>query len=134
MASESENNQDAEDDRIEVVEAQIVENKIVLEFSNYARVEVVRQKRKSKKRYYFEFWGRNFTWTRATDRNGKDVADHRWHSFQLHDKSRKRIIACIKPETSDDVIKKEAESGGWVPPSTMQLLDESVYDQSALAE
>ncbi|KAF2185339.1 hypothetical protein K469DRAFT_166355 [Zopfia rhizophila CBS 207.26] len=127
-ASESDNNWDPEDETVDVAGDQVAENKKILEFSNYAHVEVTRRGYRSKKRHMIEYWDDSFTWKRKMDKRGKDVADCRWHSFQLHRREQKEPIAYIEPEVNDGITKKEAESGGWVPPCAMRILDEKSFN------
>jgi hypothetical protein len=93
-----------------------------LEFSNYAQVEVRRRGAKSSKRYDFEYWGQTYTWKRVIEKDGLGKAV----SYHLQ-KSDGHAVAHIVPEMrSPSQVKDEEAAGGWVPPCSMWISDESV--------
>ncbi|CAG8954808.1 hypothetical protein HYFRA_00004733 [Hymenoscyphus fraxineus] len=99
-------------------------NTTKLEFSNYAQIEVKRRGSKNNKRYEFHYWGFKYTWKRVAEKysGGKSVAYH------LH-KGEGPAIAHIVPELrSPAQIQRENASGGWVPPCSMWISDESVVE------
>lgn len=100
-------------------------NTTKLEFSNYAQVEVKRRGAKSSKRYEFEYWGYNYTWKRVvkTDGAGKEV------SFHLYKGDSGPAVARIVPDLRDPAqVKEAARNGGWVPPCSMWIHDQSVLE------
>lgn len=100
-------------------------NTTKLEFSNYAQVEVKRRGTKSSKRYEFEYWGHHYTWKRVVkiDGTGKEV------SFHLYKGDLGPAVARIVPDLRDAAqVKIEARNGGWVPPCSMWIHDQSVLE------
>jgi hypothetical protein len=98
-------------------------NTTKLEFSNYAQVEVKRRGAKSTKRYEFEYWGHDYTWKRVVkkDGEGKEV------SFHLYKGDAGPAVARIVPDLRDLAqIREEDRNGGWVPPCSMWIHDQSV--------
>jgi hypothetical protein len=101
---------------------QVPTNTLKLEFSNYAQVEVRRRGAKSSKRYDFEYWGHTYTWKRVIEKDGLGKAV----SYHLQ-KSDGHAVAHIVPEMrSPSQVKDEEAAGGWVPPCSMWISDESV--------
>lgn len=103
---------------------QIPTNTTKLEFSNYAQVEVKRRGGKSSKRYEFEYWGHHYVWKRVTkDGSGKEV------SYHLYRDEGSSAVAHIVPELrSPSQIRAEERNGGWVPPCSLRISDESVVE------
>lgn len=99
-------------------------NTTKLEFSNYAQVEVKRRGSKSTKRWEFEYWGSNYVWNRVIkkDGTGKEI------SFQLC-RGDSQPIARIVPDLRDKKqIREEVRNGGWGPPCSMWIHDQSVVE------
>ncbi|KAI1386296.1 uncharacterized protein F4822DRAFT_311518 [Hypoxylon trugodes] len=96
-------------------------NTIKLEFSNYARVDVERRGKKTK-RYDFEWWGHKYSWKRVLDKLTNSVSYH-----LLRDGQTNAPVAHIVPETRSPIqINIDEEAGGWVPPCHMWISDESL--------
>lgn len=101
-------------------------NTLLLEFSNYAHVDLRRRGAKSSKRYEFEYWSTKYQWRRDTRKDG----DFTEVSYHLVDTGHSRPVAHIVPEvlTPMDVVEEEGK-GGWVPPCSFWISDESVYER-----
>ncbi|RDL39982.1 Uncharacterized protein BP5553_04322 [Venustampulla echinocandica] len=100
-------------------------NSIKLEFSNYAQVEVTRRGKKSSKRYDFEYWGQSYSWRRVAEMyaEGKSVSYHLHHGEGP-------AIAHIVPELrSPSQMRADQASGGWVPPCSMWISDETIVEE-----
>ena len=105
-------------------------NTIKLEFSNYARVDVVRRGsnggkgRKSSKRYEFSWWGHKYCWKRHQDKALATISFH-----LIRDSDNSLPVAHIVPETrTPSQVNAEEIAGGWVPPCHMWINDESILD------
>ncbi|KAE8148400.1 hypothetical protein BDV25DRAFT_158368 [Aspergillus avenaceus] len=98
---------------------------IMMEFGNYARVEIRRRGAGISKRYEFEYWKTRYQWRREHRQDG----DLREMSFHMVDMKTSKKIAHIVPEilTPMEAVEEEAK-GGWVPPSSMWISDSSVYE------
>ena len=93
-----------------------------LEFSNYAQVDVARHGSSSSKRYEFEYWGTTYNWRRHVKKDG----DNRQASYHLIN-STGLAVAHIVPETlSTREAAIEQSKGGWIPPSTLWISDQSI--------
>ncbi|KAF4629946.1 hypothetical protein G7Y89_g8197 [Cudoniella acicularis] len=100
-------------------------NTTKLEFSNYAQVEIKRRGKKSTKRYEFEYWGHSYIWKRIAEK----YAGAKTVSYHLHKGEGGPSIAHIVPELrSPHQIRAEDAAGGWVPPCSMWISDESVLE------
>lgn len=105
---------------------QVPTNTVKLEFSNYAVVEVKRRGAKSSKRYEFEYWGHTYTWKRVIEQDGEGKAV----SYHLH-KDDGNVVAHIVPEMrSPFQVRADAIAGGWVPPCSMWVSDQSILEAS----
>ncbi|KAL2866860.1 uncharacterized protein BJX67DRAFT_118319 [Aspergillus lucknowensis] len=95
---------------------------IMLEFSNYAHVELKRRGAGMTKRYEYEYWGTKYQWRRESRREG----DLREVSYHLVNTRTSKRVAHIVPEilTPMEVIEEECK-GGWIPPSSMWISDAS---------
>ncbi|OTB19864.1 hypothetical protein K445DRAFT_52946 [Daldinia sp. EC12] len=99
-------------------------NTIKLEFSNYARVDVVRRGKKNAKKYEFEWWGHNYSWKRVVDKLTDSVSYH-----LLRDGHNGKPVAHIVPETrSPTQVAADEHAGGWIPPCHMWISDESLVE------
>ncbi|EAW13370.1 uncharacterized protein ACLA_054170 [Aspergillus clavatus NRRL 1] len=97
----------------------------LLEFSNYAHVEVRRRGAGLPKRYDFEYWSTKYQWKKECRKEG----DLREVSYHLINTKTSKVIAHIVPEILTPMEAVEEESkGGWVPPSSMWISDSSVYE------
>ena len=106
-------------------------NTTLLQFSNYAHLEVKRRGGKSSKRYNFGYWGTKYTWKRiaVTSGNFKEI------SYHLYDTKTSLSLAHIVPvPQSRSEQREEIAKGGWVPSCSM-ILEESIAEGSSdLAE
>ncbi|KAL1847580.1 hypothetical protein Plec18167_009448 [Paecilomyces lecythidis] len=102
------------------------ENVMLLEFSNYAHVEVKRRGTGSSKRYEFEYWSTRYQWRREHRKDGefKEI------SYHLVDMTSAKSVAHIVPEPLTPMESIEEKSkGGWIPPSSLWISDSSVYEK-----
>lgn len=99
-------------------------NSISLEFSNYANVEVHRRTDNARNVYEFTYWGKTYVWK---PKIRKDPSGDERLFFRLSLKKSKQTLAYIEPKAlSPDEAMEESRSGGWVPPCTMQIVDQSI--------
>ncbi|KAL2215747.1 hypothetical protein M432DRAFT_634233 [Thermoascus aurantiacus ATCC 26904] len=99
---------------------------ILLEFTNYAHVEVKRQGTGASKRYEFEYFSTRYQWRRERRKDGESKKV----SYHLINMSTSRAVAHIVPETLTPLEAVEEQSkGGWIPPSSMWISDPSVYEK-----
>jgi len=97
-------------------------NTTMLEFSNYAHVELKRRGSKGSKRYEFEYWGKSYAWKRKVTMYGHEESC----SYFLINTATNNIIAHIRPDNlSPSEVAEEQAKGGFVPPSTMWLCDDT---------
>ncbi|KAK4864253.1 hypothetical protein LT330_010046 [Penicillium expansum] len=97
---------------------------ILLEFSNYAHVELRRKGPGSTKKYEFEYWSTKYQWRREVRKEG----DLHEVSYFLVDTRTSKTIAHLVPDTLAPLEVVEEESkGGWVPPSSLWISDPEVY-------
>ena len=99
-------------------------NPTLLEFSNYAHIDLKRRGAKSSKRYEFEYWGTSYVWRRIVKKNGIS----REISYHLYDAESALPIAHIVPNpmTPSEAAEEEAK-GGWVPPSSMWISEPRIF-------
>ncbi|KAK5127826.1 hypothetical protein LTR85_004942 [Meristemomyces frigidus] len=106
-----------------VPQQQLSNDTIKLEFSNYAQVDVKRTGVKGSKRYEFEYWGKTYCWRRIVrkDRTVKEIAYH------LTKAGSDQVLAYIEPVSLTPAqVQEEQNKGGWIPPCSMWLADESL--------
>lgn len=98
---------------------------MLLEFSNYAHVEVKRRGAGISKRYEYEYWSTKYQWRRECRKEG----DLREVSYHLVNLQTSKTIAHIVPAilTPSEAVEEESK-GGWIPPSSMWISDSSVYE------
>ncbi|KAL4787567.1 hypothetical protein BJX76DRAFT_318385 [Aspergillus varians] len=96
----------------------------MLEFSNYAHVELKRRTVGMTKRYEYEYWATKYQWRRESRREG----DLREVSYHLVNMRTSEKVAHIVPEilTPMEAIEEESK-GGWIPPCSMWFSDTSAY-------
>ncbi|KAH7143832.1 hypothetical protein EDB81DRAFT_508427 [Dactylonectria macrodidyma] len=98
-------------------------NRIKLEFSNYARLDVARRGGRANKRYEFEWWGHKYAWKRVIDKNLNVV------SYHLVRDNHGAPIAHIVPEMrSPNQVLDDEIAGAWVTPCYMWISDNMVID------
>ncbi|KAL4915204.1 hypothetical protein BDW62DRAFT_131817 [Aspergillus aurantiobrunneus] len=97
---------------------------ILLEFSNYAHVELKRRGAGMTKRYEYDYWATKYQWRRESRREG-DLREVSYHLVNLRTTKK---VAHIVPEilTPMEAIEEERK-GGWIPPSSMWISDASAY-------
>ena len=83
-------------------------NIIMLEFSNYAHLEVRRRGAKSSRRYEFQYWGTKYAWKRVAMRSG----GFREISYHLVDLSSSNSVAHIVPVPLSDAEARAEEAKG----------------------
>jgi hypothetical protein len=97
---------------------------ILLEFSNYAHVELRRKGAGTAKRYEFEYWSTKYQWRREVRREG----DLQEVSYFLVESRTSKTVAHLVPDTLAPLEVLEEESkGGWVPPCSLWISDPGVY-------
>lgn len=96
---------------------------VLLEFSNYAHVEL-RRKGGSNKKYEFEYWATKYQWRREIRNEG----DLQAVSYFLVDAQSGKTVAHMMPDilAPPEAIEEE-KKGGWVPPSSLWISDPEVY-------
>ncbi|KAJ5622136.1 hypothetical protein N7528_005368 [Penicillium herquei] len=103
-----------------------LENTILMEFSNYAHVELKRRGPGATKRYEYEYWSTKYQWRRDYHKEG----DLREVSYYLVDTRTSKTIAHMVPEILTPLEAVEEESkGGWVPPCSLWISDTTVYER-----
>lgn len=101
-------------------------NTMLLEFCNYAHVELLRTGIASSKRYEFEYWSTKYQWRREFRREG-DICEVSYHLVNL---KLSRVVAYIIPEILTPLeLLEEEEKGGWIPKCSMWISDSSVYER-----
>ncbi|KAK4499115.1 hypothetical protein PRZ48_009627 [Zasmidium cellare] len=98
-------------------------NSVKLEFSNYAQVDLKRTGNKGSKRYDFEYWGAHYSWKRVVRKESqtKDV------SYHLVKTGHEKVLAYVMPSPlTPSQAEEEQNKGGWVPPCSMWIADESI--------
>lgn len=99
---------------------------ILLEFSNYAHVELRRRGPGTAKRYEYEYWSTKYQWRRESRKEG----DLREVSYYLVDTRTSKTIAHMVPAILTPVeAVEEGSKGGWVPPCSLWINDPSVYER-----
>lgn len=100
-------------------------NVMSLEFSNYARLDIKRQGFGDEKRYDFQYWGIKYSWQKMQSRNaGQETV-----SYNLIRQKDNKCVAHIKPVPMTKAQRQEEiEQGGWIPPCSMQILDQHIID------
>jgi hypothetical protein len=99
---------------------------ILLEFSNYAHVELKRRGGPGARRYEYEYWSTRYQWRCECRREG----DLREVSYSLVDMRSSRTVAHMVPDILTPLEAVEEESkGGWVPPSSLWISDPAVYER-----
>lgn len=105
------------------VEATIPTNTLRLEFSNYAQVELQRERRGERTMYDFEYWGEQFSWRR----NVIEDEDESIFSLDLVNLATGACIAHIIPDKiSRSQARQEAHQGCWVPPCSMRITEKKI--------
>jgi len=106
-------------------------NKIKLEFSNYAQVEIKRHGPTSQKRYDFFYWGCKYSWRRVVKPYGDD-SDVTYHLLKQGSKLPSAHIVPT-PQTNWEMDEEERK-GGWVPPSSFWIKDPELSSHPDIAE
>ena len=104
-------------------------NTTMLDFSNYAHVELKRRGTKSSKRYEFSYWGTTYSWRRSARKCGSSTDI----SYRLYSPTSSDPLAQIVPEPiSPYEAEEEERKGGWIPRSSMWISDSKLI--SALTD
>lgn len=111
-------------------------NSCVLEFSNYAHVNIARKGQKQGKKYDFEYWGKSYSWKRAIKHEG--LPDEQV-SFTLLNTATAKTVATITPDAlTPEMAAEQYANGSFVPPCTMKLIpstaDPIAADRGDIAE
>ena len=104
---------------------------ILLEFSNYAHLEIKRRGSRTCKRYEIEYWGTKYAWKRAVVRSShsEEVSYH-----LVNTKTSDPLAHIVQVPLNESEQRDETAKGGWVPPCNM-FLEHSMLDKSTdLAE
>lgn len=102
-------------------------NTTLLEFSNYAHVELKRRGTKSSKRYEFNYWGQSYTWRRTVTKCGS----HKETSYHLFSSASSVPVAHIVPDQLSAYEKEDEEKkGGWIPPSSIWISDPRILSST----
>ncbi|KAE8350182.1 hypothetical protein BDV28DRAFT_139630 [Aspergillus coremiiformis] len=99
---------------------------VMLEFSNYAHVEIKRRGAGLSKRYEFEYWCTKYQWKRECRKDG-DLEEIAFHLIDL--RRSKTIAHLISKILTPMEAAEEQAKGGWVVPSSMWISEESVYEK-----
>jgi hypothetical protein len=83
---------------------------IMLEFSNYAHVELKRRGAGMTKRYEYEYWGTKYQWKRESRRDG-DLREVSYHLINMRTSKR---VAHIMPEILTP-LEAIGEAGSLLP-------------------
>lgn len=101
-------------------------NTTKIEFANYAHVDLKRRGAQSSKCYEFDYWGTSYAWKRTASKNGKSK-DISYHCYNTENG---RPVAHIVPVPMTPAEVREEEcKGGWVPPCSMWISDETVLSR-----
>jgi hypothetical protein len=115
-----------EEHRPKALTQRVTTEKIRLEFSNYARVDVTRLPDKD---YEFDWWGSHYTWRRSVNQDLAGAVS--FHLVRDQGRGITATVAHIVPENrSPNQISGEEEAGGWVPPCHLWISDESVLESA----
>lgn len=110
---------------------QMSTNTTLLEFSNYAHLEIKRRGPRTSEKYEFEYWGTKYAWKRIAIGSGK----RKEISYHLYDTKSEASLAHIVPiQQASSELEEESARGGWVPPSAMKLEEAVVGGSTDLAE
>jgi len=106
-------------------EATIPTNIIRMEFSNYAQIELHPVRKSKQKQYDFEYWGEPYAWKRQFHLEGQES----FFSLHLHHLATGKRFAQIMPdELTQEGALIEALQGGWVPPSSLRIIERNISD------
>jgi len=98
-------------------------NVIMLEFSNYAHVDV----KSGGKKHEFEYWGTNYAWKRISEKDGQSKSV----SFHLVRGDGGPVIARIVPELrSPAQVMADEKAGAFVTPCSMWICDQNMLGTS----
>ncbi|KAL6883071.1 hypothetical protein HDV57DRAFT_471816 [Trichoderma longibrachiatum] len=95
-------------------------NTLKLEFSNYARVDIVRR---PGKQYDFQWWGHGYAWRRVMDKALGKAAFH-----LLRDRETEPVAIIVPEGRSPNQVEADQMAGNWIPPCYMWICDKSVID------
>jgi hypothetical protein len=103
-------------------------NVIKLEFANYTHIQMTRVTSISSHLYRFEYWGKTYHWKRQLDDEGNKA-------FRLFCTGSEFPCAHIVQDVLTlEEMDDEKDKGGWVPPCSMWIVDDTVIDSPDVAE
>ena len=106
-------------------------NTTLLEFSNYAHLEVRRRGARSSKRYEVEYWNTKYAWRRVSVRSGT-FKEAQYHL--VNTKTSATLAHIVPLPLSSFEMKEEEAKGGWVPPCSMFFEQAVLESPNDLAE
>ncbi|KAG0652159.1 hypothetical protein D0Z07_1096 [Hyphodiscus hymeniophilus] len=107
------------------VELLLSSKTIVLQFSNYAKVELRCRGSKASRQYEFEYWGNDYHWKRVAEKAGMNT----YYSYHLQKGDSIQSAAHIVCNMlSPSQIRNEEHAGGWVLPCSMWISDQSILE------
>jgi len=97
---------------------------IELSFADHTHINLKKRGLKRSKRYEYEFWGTKYQWRRQIYHRGH-LQEASYHLINIETSN---SIAHITPEPrTAREAQEEEDSGGWVPPCTMQITDRRLF-------
>ncbi|RFU77527.1 hypothetical protein TARUN_4741 [Trichoderma arundinaceum] len=95
-------------------------NTLKLEFSNYARVDIVRR---PGKQYDFQWWGHSYAWRRVMDKALGKAAFH-----LIRDKEMEPVAIIVPEGRSPNQVEADQTAGNWIPPCYMWICDKAAIE------
>ncbi|KAL7925664.1 hypothetical protein ACQKWADRAFT_197371 [Trichoderma austrokoningii] len=95
-------------------------NTLKLEFSNYARVDIVRR---LGKQYDFQWWGHSYAWRRVMDKALGKTAFH-----LMRDKEVEPVAVILPEGRSPTQVEADQAAGNWIPQCYMWINDKSIIE------
>lgn len=95
-------------------------NTLKLEFSNYARVDIMRR---LGKQYEFQWWGHNYAWRRVMDKALGKTAFH-----LIRDKEIEPVAIILPEGRSPTQVEADQAAGNWIPQCYMWINDKSIIE------
>lgn len=95
-------------------------NTLKLEFSNYARVDIMRR---LGKQYDFQWWGHNYAWRRVMDKALGKTAFH-----LIRDKEIEPVAIILPEGRSPTQVEADQAAGNWIPQCYMWINDKSIIE------
>lgn len=103
-------------------------NKIKLEFSNYAHIDVVKCTGGPTASYKFDYWGSSYTWK-------KQIDEHGLRAYRLlRNGSEFPCAHIVQDVLTAHEAEEEETKGGWVPPCSLWITDDQILNAPDVAE